>query len=583
MPGERPSTTGSGASFQPARSTTVPATAPAFRPTLARPTRPTSAGFPPSSFPLELARPIQPATQPAGPASPHTHHQGMTPFPLHFPPCLPFPSHGPPDDPTHDRADRWIAPPRSDRFRPGVPIRRVRLRDLAAGDLAALPGSLVSPAPEVDLSGQPAWTPPAGGRLGLVSWPCLSAGGGFAPTRSAPGPAAVAGVDPGRLVELGQRRVGFLRPDLARSSGWHPGRPGLTLPHPFARRRRFPHTAARPPHLALTRPSPPHGATSLRSSLGRNLRVAGTIPSLVLAERDRSRLPPPSPGLGLGCPQHRLVGTDGWTDAGPMTAASWPGPALPTRWSERREVRPACPLRPHRPQPDPTLPGGIHPGRGWVRSAHVGGPPAAAPSSARPAKRGSDQRRGEDAVRRRPGTRRAGRSGPASRLGLSRGGAGHAEWPARCLRRSNSRGPRDDLPMLPPRHPLAQRPAPHRHRGTPRPPPPHRHRRPAWSHSFVPGFIPACTKAVRTSVTKSMRPGGPATRRPARLKPACQVVLSRGGSVLQQWTRHRRGGWVGSIRPTSGREAAGGAAPDCPARTPTAESGREGLSGPIWG
>lgn len=252
VPGERPCTTGSGASTQTAGPSTEPATAP----TPARPIRRRPAGLPPirlrSSWPSPPSRLLHPARLRRTPTTRRGFRSRCTTLP---------PSRSRrtldrgsrPDEPAHERAVRWIVPVHSGRSRPGVPIEPARLLDLTAGDLELRPGWLGPPAPEVVRPVQPAWTSPAVGRLALASRPLLSAGGGFDLSGFAPGPAAAAGFGQLRLAGIGERRgeVSF-DPEpgwLGVGPAW-PGSSFLTpppmVPHVSAQRRILPHMPPSP-------------------------------------------------------------------------------------------------------------------------------------------------------------------------------------------------------------------------------------------------------------------------------------------------------------------------------------------------
>lgn len=222
----------------------------------------------------------------------------------------------------------------------------------------------------------------------------------------------------------------------------HPGKAGNRLNEP-----------ARPG----THPQDSHPLTS----------VSPARPTARSARTGSIRVLPPSlrPHARLSTPPSTRDGSR------PMTGARWPDPARPAWRPERRLSAPT------RRAPSPTgrnptrsaRPPRPRPGVGALRPARLSTRRGAGFGSAGQVCRTSG---GEGkACSLRAGARRAGRPGPASGTGLSRGGGRSGSRPPRHIPpQGNSRGPRSHIRMQPPRHPATPPPAHPRHRGTPLPP-----------------------------------------------------------------------------------------------------------------
>lgn len=146
---------------------------------------------------------------------------------------------------------------------------------------------------------------------------------------------------------------------------------------------------------------------------------ADTTHSLVLPERLRSGFPFPLPDLTLACPHRRRP----VTTAGRRPQRS--GSTLPGQPGDPSEGWFSLPFRlqppPATARPVPARRAQPWPGVGALRQARRPTRRGAGVGSAGQVARTSG---GEgDALRRRPGTRRAGRIAPATGLGLSRGGS----------------------------------------------------------------------------------------------------------------------------------------------------------------
>lgn len=391
------------------------------------PARPVPAGLRPphplSIWPARLAGPRTPGGQddPPGPPDPKPPPPGNDSVPT-----------ARTRSPIRHRADRTAGP--TTRPMTGRPMERCRsVRSIPAGRSdQARP----SPGPDRRRPGDP------------TGWPADRAGGGGSPASTtghrrrsdgSGGPPRLA-FQPagGRSVQIrtGPRRGGRRRCDRTTRARGAAG--GAFVPvRPFGLAFRSPSPPS--PSHGLPRPSPRHATSHPFGGDGSDMPRPGrpgphpTQPRSptrsVLSARSTHRsnrtpirpLDPDSLRPHSHCPQRRRHGTlRSRRLAAPLrTPRVQPGQRDGPSGG-RRDLPESA--RAHRRQPGAVGQLRVDHGRGWVLPCPLRPSPAAAPASARPARRDRTSGGGNHVFQRRVGTRRVARPGPDFRGDLSRGG-----------------------------------------------------------------------------------------------------------------------------------------------------------------